>query len=116
MDKRFDGFTASDKVQERVKNRYRTLGAANGAHFVAPRGRDAKGNINPNHPGESSAGSNYQKYHETALDRAYELGLAKADKMPAMALEAAAQHYLTDEFSAGHLRTPTADIRDYWTA
>ena len=32
-----------------------------------------------------------------------------------MAREAAAQHYLTDAFSAGHLRTPIANIRDYWS-
>ena len=33
-----------------------------------------------------------------------------------MAREAAAQHYLTDAFAAGHLRTPVADIRRYWRA
>jgi len=113
-DPRFKGFKASDQVKERVKNRYRNLGAANGAHFVAPRGRDANGNINPNQPGETSAGSNYRSLHETALLAGYAAGVAKTDKLPAMAREAAAQHFLTDEFSAGHLRTPTADIRDHW--
>jgi hypothetical protein len=33
-----------------------------------------------------------------------------------MAREAAAQHYLTDAFAAGHLRTPVAAIRRYWKA
>jgi hypothetical protein len=31
-----------------------------------------------------------------------------------MAIEAAAHHYLTDAFSAGHLRTPTGSLREYW--
>lgn len=31
-----------------------------------------------------------------------------------MAREAAAQHYLTDAFAAGHLRTPVAAIREFW--
>jgi hypothetical protein len=31
-----------------------------------------------------------------------------------MAHEAAAQHYLTDAFAAGHMRTPVAAIREYW--
>ena len=34
----------------------------------------------------------------------------------ALAREAAAQHYLTDAFAAGHLRTPVASIRRYWKA
>jgi hypothetical protein len=33
-----------------------------------------------------------------------------------MAREAAAQHYLTDAFAAGHLRTPVAAIRRFWKA
>ncbi|MCA1696833.1 MAG: hypothetical protein LC749_20055, partial [Actinobacteria bacterium] len=32
----------------------------------------------------------------------------------AMAREAAAQHYLTDAFAAGHLRTPVTAIRRFW--
>ena len=31
-----------------------------------------------------------------------------------MAWEAAAQHYLTDAFAAGHLRTPVAAMREFW--
>jgi len=31
-----------------------------------------------------------------------------------MAREAAAQHFLTDAFTAGHLRTPVAEIRRFW--
>jgi hypothetical protein len=31
-----------------------------------------------------------------------------------MAREAAAQHYLTDAFAAGHLRTPVTAIRRFW--
>lgn len=31
-----------------------------------------------------------------------------------MAREAAAQHYLTDAFAAGHLRTPVAAMRELW--
>lgn len=32
----------------------------------------------------------------------------------AMAREAATQHYLTDAFAAGHLRTPVAAMREFW--
>ncbi|HMF12434.1 MAG TPA: hypothetical protein VKE94_09015, partial [Gemmataceae bacterium] len=113
---RFPGFKATKDVQKAVKDRYRNLGAKNGAHFVAPRGRDANGNVNPTHQGESSAGSNYRELHEVAITRAYALGRNNVDTTEAMAREAAAQHFLTDEFSAGHLRTPTADIRDHWAS
>ena len=109
----FGGYEYSDKVKETVFNRYRKLGAANIGHFVSPEGRDAATGIAT--PSRNSAGRNYRKWHEKALSMAGTAGHAKQQVDLPMAREAAAQHYLTDAFSAGHLRTPIALIRDYWS-
>jgi hypothetical protein len=61
-----------------------------------------------------SALSAYRRLHQVALDEAYRLGRCRGDDSHAMAREAAAQHYLTDAFAAGHLRTPVTAIRRYW--
>jgi hypothetical protein len=45
---------------------------------------------------------------------AYQAGINHGDISQAMAREAAAQHFLSDAFSAGHIRTPIGAIRDYW--
>ena len=107
----FAGFSFSDAVKNRVFERYQKLGAANAGHFVAPQGRDAKGKPIP---AANSSGSNYVKYHEVAIKLADAAGRANTSIDMAMANEAAAQHFLTDSFSAGHLRTPIAAIREYW--
>src|SRR5690349_13556889 len=54
----------------------------------------------------ASAVRAYRRLHEVALDEAYRLGRCRDDESRPMAKEAAAQHYLTDAFAAGHLRTP----------
>ncbi|PZS24015.1 MAG: hypothetical protein DLM60_01330 [Pseudonocardiales bacterium] len=55
----------------------------------------------------------YRNLHQVALDEAWRLGRHGGDISRAMAREAAAAHYLTDAFAAGHLRTPVAAIRRY---
>ncbi len=106
-------FVFSDAVKEAVKERYQRLAAANTTHFAAPRGRDASGQPNPSP--EGSAGSSYRSTHEAALRIAFLAGQRREAIDRGMAMEAAAQHYLTDAFSAGHLRTPIGDLREYWS-
>ncbi len=109
------GFVFSDEVKAAVATRYDNLAAKNTSHFFAPSGRDAAGQpIRGSATGPSAFGS-YRELHERALVLAYAAGgTAARDISHAMAMEAAAQHFLTDSFSAGHLRTPVALIRSYW--
>lgn len=101
----------SAKVKQIVSNRFDTLAAKNASHFAAPRGRDAAGKPSP---APESAGGSYRRYHESALDMAYQAGLNSGSVSQAMGREAAAQHFLSDAFSAGHVRTPIAQMREYW--
>jgi hypothetical protein len=98
-------------VERQVRDRYLTLAAANDDHFVAPGRSDASTGS-----GSGSALAAYHDLHQLALDGAWRLGRTGGDLSQAMAREAAAQHYLTDAFAAGHLRTPVADVRRFWHA
>ncbi|MDQ4092608.1 MAG: hypothetical protein M3143_04105 [Actinomycetota bacterium] len=112
------GFTATaaaTEVERRVRDRFLALATANGDHFVAPGRPDTAHDHNdPQFSRFDSAVVAYRRLHEAALDQAYELGRCRDDESRAMAREAAAQHYLTDAFAAGHLRTPVTAIRHYW--
>jgi hypothetical protein len=108
---RFNPRAAHSDVERRVRDRYLTLAASNDDHFVTPGRSDvATGS------GFGSALLAYRNLHQVALDEAWHLGRQGGDISRAMAREAAAQHYLTDAFAAGHLRTPVAAIRRYWKA
>jgi hypothetical protein len=98
-------------VERRVRDRYLSLAAVNDDHFVSPGRSDAATGS-----GSGSAPSAYRDLHRVALDEAWALGRSGGDLSQAMAREAAAQHYLTDAFAAGHLRTPVAEIRRFWKA
>jgi len=106
-------YTFSEAVTAAVDERYKRLAAANTTHFAAPRGRDASGQPNPSP--EGSAGNSYRSTHEVALRMAFQAGQRREAIDRGMAMEAAAQHYLTDAFSSGHLRTPIGDLRQYWS-
>jgi hypothetical protein len=108
-DHRFSALACATPVERRVRDRYLALAATNGDHFVAP---TAAGPT----PCPSSARLAYRRHHELALDEACRLGHTGGDLDRAMAREAAAQHFLTDGFTAGHLRTPVAEIRSFWHA
>jgi hypothetical protein len=110
-DFRFSAGADRSEVERRVRDRYLTLAANNDDHFVAPGMSDAVTGS-----GFASALVAYRRLHQVALDEARRLGRRGGDISQAMAREAAAQHYLTDAFAAGHLRTPVADIRRYWKA
>ena len=106
---RFTDKAAATAVERRVRDRFLTLATANGDHFVAP---GHGGGVHSS--GFPSAVVAYRRLHEAAIDEAYRLGVCRGDESRAIAREAAAQHYLTDAFAAGHLRTPVSAIRHYW--
>lgn len=109
--RRLDTRGGQSDIERRVRDRYLALAATNDDHFVAP-----------GHAGVTTASGTpsstaaYRRFHRRALDEAWQAGLDGGDLAGAMAREAAAQHYLTDSFAAGHLRTPVADVRRYWKA
>lgn len=103
----------SEAVKEAVTSRYLRLAAKNDEHFQNPKGPGSGG---PGSGNRKSGGGSYRELHEDAILRAHK---AKSDGAPvtdAMAHEAAAQHFLTDAFAAGHSRTPRASIRSHWQA
>jgi Domain of unknown function (DUF4157) len=108
----YDNWIFSEDVKNAVFNRYRKLGAKNASHFVSPIGRDAGG---APIPASDSAGSQYHSLHENTVSMAHFGAILKHGLPEEMAREAAAQHFLTDAFSAGHLRTPIKAIRDHWS-
>ena len=101
-------------VERRVRDRYLILAATNDDHFVTPGGvtHDGAAGAQP----FGSAPAAYRRLHEAALEEACRLGHVGGDASQAFAREAAAQHFLTDAFTAGHMRTPVAQIRRYWRA
>jgi len=100
------------EVERRVRDRYLILAATNDDHFVAPGGITHDGPVGPAPFG--SAPLAYRRLHEAALEEACRLGRIHGDASQALAREAAAQHFLTDAFTAGHMRTPVAQIRRFW--
>ena len=114
-DYQFTAAAAATEVERRVRDRLLILATANGDHFVAPGRLDTAADRNgPKSPRFESAGAAYRRLHEVALDEACRLGCCGGDQSRAMGREAAAQHYLTDAFAAGHLRTPVTAIRGFW--
>ncbi|MGH3998342.1 MAG: hypothetical protein ACRDTJ_12860, partial [Pseudonocardiaceae bacterium] len=114
-DFRFTATAAATEVERRVRDRFLALATANGDHFVAPGRPDTAYDHNGPQSGRfDSAVVAYRRLHEAALDEACNLGWCRDDESRAMAKEAAAQHYLTDAFAAGHLRTPVTAIRHFW--
>lgn len=102
-------------LERRVRDRYLRLAATNDDHFVAPGGITHEPPPGAARP-FGSAVLAYRHHHEAALELACALGRARGDLAQAMAREAAAQHFLTDAVTAGHLRTPVARIRRFWRA
>lgn len=109
----FDRRGSPGDVERRVRDRYLELAATNDDHFVV-----AGGVTHPWRPGSpelfGSAVLAYRHLHEVALEHARGLGYSRGDLSQAMAREAAAQHFLTDAITAGHMRTPVAQIRRFW--
>lgn len=72
---------------------------------------------NLDHFGDAAKGA-YKKEHAEALAKAFEAGAGndQAAFGEAVALEAFCQHYLSDLFAGGHIRTPRTEIKDWYDA
>ena len=60
------------------------------------------------------AAATYRQAHEQAMRMAYVNGTVRQSNDDALLADAFACHFLTDSFSASHLRTPRASIKEYW--
>ncbi len=95
-----------DTGKQAIKDRYFTLASQNVSHFSAG----------------GTAGDTYKDQHTKALRAAFDAGSDAAmtgkqpDLTPARTQEAFAQHYLSDMFSAGHVRTERAAIKAWYDA
>jgi Domain of unknown function (DUF4157) len=92
-------------VEQEVDDRYNRLAARNQTHFST---------------GSSPGNSNKEQYisrHKEALKTAWYQGINPMVVRPAdwEAQEAFADHFLTDAFSAGHVRTPRGAIQEHWS-
>lgn len=90
----------SQAAKDRVMDRYYRLAANNISHFSAG----------------GTARTEYQNYHAQALHQAFMAGANEnlATWGSAVATEAFGNHFLTDMFSAGHVRTPRAAIKEWY--
>ena len=119
----------SDEAKKAADKRYYDLATKNRSHFLnasagdqakSVKDRDAeldpdKNPADQNGPG-LNAGSSYKEGHRNALLQAARDAKAGKPIDPALSIEAFSNHYLTDSFSAGHLRTPRGDVKSYWDA
>ncbi len=103
----------SADVEAAVQKRYLQLASVNFEHFANPSGPGSGG---PSSGNRNSAGGTYRALHEAAIDSAHEAKARGESVEQAMAHEAAAEHFLTDAFAAGHIRTPRKAIAEYWGA
>ncbi len=90
-----------DKATEKqFQGEYFKLAANNFTHFS----------------GGGTAHNEYQKYHLQALQMAFEAGRNNDPSLlkEAQTIEAFGHHFLTDMFSAGHVRTPRQDIKGWY--
>ena len=99
-----------NKVKVAVDNRYLWSASVNFEHFAHPGGKTGPKETDD----RGSAGGSYHHLHETALKRAYDAQQNGQAMNDAMAHDAAAQHFLQDRFSSGHVRTPRREISEYW--
>jgi hypothetical protein len=89
-----------EEVKKGIRDRYYKLAAGNVSHFSA--GGDAL--------------ATYRQNHGSALKLAFRSGATLLDEKwgEARGTEAFGQHFLTDMFSAGHVRTPRAEIKSWY--
>jgi hypothetical protein len=109
-----------ESAKDAVNERFYRLAATNVSHFPNPYAGDE--GLDPRtkakrHDGPGQAigeAATYRDGHVRAIRRALELGKAGKPIGGALALDAFASHFLTDAFSAGHLRTPRVPVQEYW--
>ncbi len=93
---------ASGKTaEEEQEARYNALAIANVSHFAAG----------------GTAIETWTAHHQDALAKAVEAGIDGDEPAHQLALatEAFGEHFLTDSFSGGHVRTPRAAILDWYS-
>jgi hypothetical protein len=111
-----------ESAKKAVKERFLTLAAKNIKHFPNPRTGDEKLDVGTKLKRHDSLGrgigeaATYRDGHLRAVRRAVELGRAGQPVGGALAIDAFAAHFLTDSFSASHIRTPRESIQEYWQA
>jgi hypothetical protein len=93
---------AAQTVKDRVTDRYYDLAANNISHFSWG----------------GAAWPTYTQWHGQALVDAFEAGQLGDDArwQRALAKEAFGDHFLTDSFSGGHVRTPRLEIQNHYLA
>ena len=95
--------TVDAGVEEAVNERYYRLAARNETHFST---------------GSAAGRSNREQYiegHARAIRAAYSEGMSPLTVgLGWQAQEAFANHFLTDAFSGGHIRTPRGQIQAHW--
>jgi hypothetical protein len=116
------------------ESRYYRLAGKNGRHFVNPQtgdsnqpsGERVKHAPNPNNDKTVAfsdyhvpkdlpdAITAYRYYHLRAIASAVQAGADGTSLNEAYGEEAFGDHFLTDSFSAGHIRTERNSIQDYW--
>jgi outer membrane protein OmpA-like peptidoglycan-associated protein len=91
---------AAEAAKEGQKDEFVRLAAGNAVHFA-----------------EGGALSAWQSHHRRAITAAVTAGLGhnRAGLQDAYLIEAFGEHFLTDLFSAGHIRTPRAAILAWYT-
>ncbi len=128
--KKADGSQFSAAARDAADRRFLELAMTNGSHFARPTRsdgarsdaeRDGMRVSNPDLFAEDklsgpNAGANYQENHRRAIVAAIKAGASKQPIGAAMAQEAFADHFLTDAFAAGHIRSERNDIATYWNA
>lgn len=109
-------------VIKTADDRYAALLNTNYKHFANPRESDLaqspedKDRDTQYRQQPRSALQAYRQYHEAAISAAWAASQQNNGTTlnDAHAEEAAGGHFLTDAFSAGHIRTPRDDVKSYW--
>ncbi len=118
-------FIHTEGIKEAVDGRYQALAGRNAMHFTDPLGQFHASMPSGSFTGEGGNRQAYRKYHEQAMEEAIEAGRQVAGidseclKKPktlqdALATESGSNHFLTDAFASGHIRTPRIAITEYW--
>jgi hypothetical protein len=109
----------SEEARKAAKTRYYGLASSNPSHFLNPREGDTGRGI-PEMVGATEGGkpmgaaANYHDGHRNALLEAARAGNAGEPINQALILEAFSNHFLTDAFSSGHVRTPRQTLAEDW--
>lgn len=123
-----------EKVRNAVQQRYFLLAGTNVTHFTQPGEGDSRKTFDqlagaqrvvPEEAAKAygvakgtrvpvnNAGS-YRANHIAAIQAAVAAGAQGASMDEALLYEAFSSHFLTDAFSAGHMRTPRSAISEWW--